>query len=1001
MQFKDYHGFFGVTKPPQNIKFSKAEQMRIYNRALKTLKIKQGEPLFITLITDSLCHIFKQKFYLDFYLEILKACYTKKEVKSLLMMFNLNNVILPRQLDKKEYLYILNSIEKNPNLIIKHCSEKDNEEKYFKLFYTLLLFFGYNYENDKVQNLINNKDLWKYFTEILTHNSKFFPNLNISDELINNILNQKGISYEIVKDALSFGRSVENVLSIINNNCNLISNLCLKENKRINMVEIVNFNKTDDLNKIIKEIEKLIYYQLNSKKIFILFRENFWENYIKFNEQKNYKNLVLIKKAIILCQKIDKDLNLENFNLNQKIHITGLQMIEKGILKNEELINFIENEDVYFKEKAFESIKNRPLLILKGIDLETVNDKFFEMWNSSSTFKIFSFCDYQFKKELINKVDNMKYFGKLLRLFNYDDENILDINTVSLLKEKFINIINTYKKETCPNFIKDVSFFVYVMDKKTGNISRQMFLYIEKQIHSLEMIIDIYNYIASNYKDISEEAIDTIINYFINKKYKLKNASFILSVLKKINSEKSLLYIFNEINSSFLIEEQDLFSEEKDINSLKILEEIEKQRLIERHQFLKNTKYIISTVFLKERILNKIKIGEIRYGTLFLMWNEKEKKDILKQRLNIILFNNNKDIINSIKNLDVRFKNTTKVIAFLKKLKEVLKEFYENMQDNIKIINNFEKQINEGMLNLIEKEDIINQIEKLKKIINDLDIKYKLKTSIFFTYFFKNKKAKNIIKNEEEIFVEAEENFKQLKLLFEENWVYKIDEPIIIDCYNALKNKSDINIQKELNFLKDYFDLNYIDSLYIKKLTDEIMIFKKRDEITQFLNSCIHFILKFNSKPTDFHKLLLKLNNDLTKNISVDKIKDCGKKLEKYGINILNPKEEDKNYLNILNILYLEKDSFNIMMNLNDKGFLTLEKILSESKNITLNKLDIQEMINGTNFFNGFNLKKNKITDEELLKLFIEKVRQNKNISTYLTKFINNSEEINKLLKLI
>ena len=196
LQFKDYHGFFGVTKPPQNIKFSKAEQMRIYNRALKTLKIKQGEPLFITLITDSSRHIFKQKFYLDFYLEILKACYTKKEVKSLLMMFNLNNVILPKQLDKTEYLFILNSIEKNPNLIIKHCSEKDNEEKYFKLFYTLLLFFRYNYENDKVQNLINNKDLWKYFTEILAHNSKFFPNLNISDKLINNILNQKEISYK-------------------------------------------------------------------------------------------------------------------------------------------------------------------------------------------------------------------------------------------------------------------------------------------------------------------------------------------------------------------------------------------------------------------------------------------------------------------------------------------------------------------------------------------------------------------------------------------------------------------------------------------------------------------------------------------------------------------------------------------------------------------------------------------------------------------------------------
>ncbi len=47
------------------------------------------------------------------------------------------------------------------------------------------------------------------------------------------------------------------------------------------------------------------------------------------------------------------------------------------------------------------------------------------------------------------------------------------------------------------------------------------------------MFIDIFNYIASNYKDISEEAIDTIINYFMNKKYNLKNSSFILSVLKK------------------------------------------------------------------------------------------------------------------------------------------------------------------------------------------------------------------------------------------------------------------------------------------------------------------------------------------------------------------------------------------------------------------------------------------------------------------------------------
>ena len=51
----------------------------------------------------------------------------------------------------------------------------------------------------------------------------------------------------------------------------------------------------------------------------------------------------------------------------------------------------------------------------------------------------------------------MKDFGKLLKLFNYKDNKIFDLNTGQLLREKFKNIIKTYKIETCPNFIKDVS----------------------------------------------------------------------------------------------------------------------------------------------------------------------------------------------------------------------------------------------------------------------------------------------------------------------------------------------------------------------------------------------------------------------------------------------------------------------------------------------------------------------------------------------------------------
>ena len=68
LKFKEAKGWFGTIYPPGSIKFSKTEQIKIYNRVLKDLKIKQGEPLSITLITDSLNHIIKQKYFIDFYL---------------------------------------------------------------------------------------------------------------------------------------------------------------------------------------------------------------------------------------------------------------------------------------------------------------------------------------------------------------------------------------------------------------------------------------------------------------------------------------------------------------------------------------------------------------------------------------------------------------------------------------------------------------------------------------------------------------------------------------------------------------------------------------------------------------------------------------------------------------------------------------------------------------------------------------------------------------------
>ena len=182
-EFAELEGWTGTTPPPNHITFSKSEQLQIYNEMLNQLKVKQEEKLSIDLIIDSQLYLGK-KYMLDFYLEILKRCYSQKEVKTLLMMFKLERVFLPEKMDPKKYSAILNLIEKKPNVIIQYCSEKDNKEKYYKLFYSLLLFFRANYEKEKAQSLLSQEGLRKYFVEILSENASKFSILDVPDDLI-------------------------------------------------------------------------------------------------------------------------------------------------------------------------------------------------------------------------------------------------------------------------------------------------------------------------------------------------------------------------------------------------------------------------------------------------------------------------------------------------------------------------------------------------------------------------------------------------------------------------------------------------------------------------------------------------------------------------------------------------------------------------------------------------------------------------------------------------
>ena len=617
-KFNDIYDWTKKISPPKYINYAKVKQLKLFNEALKVLKVKQDDILYKDLIIDSQCYITGQTFFFDFYLQILKSCYSQKEVKTLLKMFKLARVKLPEKMDTKEYIGFLSLIEKKPNILTKHCTERDNPEKYLTNFYTILLYFRMNYEKEKVQDLLNNENLTKFFIEILPINYQYFSNLNVPDKLISEILNQKNLSYKAIIGTLSYANTIEKVLSIINNNYENIANTCINEKKKINMSEITNPKQTDDLNQIIKEGKKL----LTNEKIFISFDEQLWKNYIQFNDNSNVKNLILINKGLLFYQKVENNLNPDKFELNLKIHKTGLLLIEKGEIKNEELIEFI-NEDIYFKDKKFESKGLRPLSILKGIDLEKANDEFFKKWNESNIFKIYSFIDYEFKKELINIINDMKDFGKLLKLFDYKGTKIKD-NIIKLLCDKFKELIKTYKLENCPNFIKDISLFIYINDK-TDNIKDFLNNIIEINIKSVQTLNDIYIDLFSNYKDISNNLMEYVANYYTKKEDKL-NIKNILFLFQNFNSKYFLKLVFNRI-SYFIIREEEIFSQEEDINSFKLLDEILKLGLLKDIDFSK-TNYIKSTNELSKKIVNDLE-KEILVIVYFLLCGIQMIKKIL------------------------------------------------------------------------------------------------------------------------------------------------------------------------------------------------------------------------------------------------------------------------------------------------------------------------------------------------------------------------------------
>ena len=251
---------------------------------------------------------------------------------------------------------------------------------------------------------------------------------------------------------------------------------------------------------------------------------------------------------------------------------------------------------------------------------------------------------------------------------------------------------------------------------------------------------------ASNYKDISNSAIESITNSILNNKSNL-NADAIIFILEKINNQKIIKSLLNKLEN-FVIKEEEIFNQDNQFESFKLLDGIQQKNLLNKWEEIKYTKYLIKTFEIGETILSKIKAGEIKYNSFIKAWEKLETRPIFLNKIKILFFNNEDDVKICADKFKEIFTKTMKIRVGIDNLISIFTEFYKKkFKNEINHLENLKAQFQSGYVNQIENQKFPEKIEELKNVFKqepeypDFNEHLLLKQSLFFTHFFQKIKS--------------------------------------------------------------------------------------------------------------------------------------------------------------------------------------------------------------------------------------------------------------------
>ena len=613
--------------PPNTLNISDNDKFCLFHEVIKN-NYQNNESLLDSLLEDSfnLLKIDCDYYYVDFYLSLFCISYKSQKIKELLSYYDLEKIKLSENIDIEKISPVFNEIRNNPEILTAYLEEKE-QDLYKEKFYSLLLYYSMNYEIDKINELFIDKEINKYFQNILYSLQDYFRRITLPNSFVDEMI-QNGfeMDYDKFISTLKYLKSLENILVFINRHTELIYKILknhkdesqneeneeeeenIKENdfKKINLCQIITIQLNGNINNISKEINEL----LDKSYIFdyIEFGEEFWRTYSEYFNKKNLSTLLTIKKILINIKDKNKNLVKNIDFINKFIHYTGIEMSKnKKFRNNIEILEFIKDKDIYYSNKNFK--KFRDVNIFIGLNLSMNKDEkkeFLNLWSSIDFNEIFDEEQYmEFQKVITSHISHISLFHLIFQLFGeFNEDNSRNYDNIILFRDKYNSLIHLINRENIDDlndtFIEDSINLIYILEQK-NNLGRTL---IQKDlIKRLPLSINnkIFLRLLSKYENLSENIIEEIADFFSKGKENLM-CETLINNFKNINNIKCKKLILNKISNSLIID-KNMFLYEKEKNQIKVFIEFKKLGIF-NDPIYEHTQYVQAMKSITKEILD-------------------------------------------------------------------------------------------------------------------------------------------------------------------------------------------------------------------------------------------------------------------------------------------------------------------------------------------------------------------------------------------------------------